>query len=445
MPKPTTHFVCSECGYDSVKWYGKCPSCNNWNTLQEFNAEPKAAKQNRRATVVTKSLSIDEIETTPDVCMDTGFAELNRVLGGGIYEGSLILAGGEPGIGKSTLFLQLMSSLANRGKNVLYISGEESLKQIKLRANRLGVAGANLHVLSQTEVNAILNHVENEQYAVAVVDSIQTLYDSGVSSPAGSVTQVRECAAKLNAFAKEKGCAVILIGHVTKEGSIAGPRVLEHMVDTVLYFEGSGGNRILRAHKNRFGSTNEIGVFEMRSDGMAEVTDFSGLFISEYNENTVGSGVFCALEGSRPVLLEVQALVSKTSFNLPRRVSTGVDYNRCLLIAAVLEKKTGLKLYEQDIYLNIAGGLKLSEPAGDLAIALCILSSHKNISLGKCVILGELGLTGEIRGVSAAQRRVDECLNMGFNKIILPASNKVTGAEVIGVHNIWQVMELFLG
>lgn len=390
MAKASTHFVCSNCGYDSVKWFGKCPSCSSWNTMTEFDVAPKSSKKTTYRSPASKAVSVNEIETSQNFCISTNYSELDRVLGGGVFEGSLVLTGGEPGIGKSTLFLQVLSNVAKSNK-VLYISGEESLRQVKLRANRINALNENLLLSTETEVNEIISRLIETSPSVAVIDSIQTLFDSSINSSAGSPSQIRECCAKLISFAKEYGCAVFLIGHVTKDGSIAGPRILEHMVDTVLYFEGNDAYKVLRCVKNRFGPVNEIGVFEMTSDGMKEIADFSGIFISEHNQNSVGSCIFCALEGTRPVLCEVQALVSKTTFNLPRRVSTGIDYNRCLLIAAVLEKRAGLRLSEQDIYLNIAGGLKLNEPAADLSAALAIISSYKNKSAGNYCAMGEIG------------------------------------------------------
>lgn len=443
MAKPTTHFVCSNCGYDSVKWYGKCPSCSSWNTMTEFDVTPKSAKTKTFKTSASKAVSVNEIETPQNFCISTHYSELDRVLGGGVFGGSLVLTGGEPGVGKSTLFLQVLSNIAKSNK-VLYISGEESLRQVKLRANRINALSENLLLSTETEVNEIISRLIETSPSVAVIDSIQTLFDSFVNSSAGSTSQIRECCAKLIAYAKEYGCAVFLIGHVTKDGTIAGPRVLEHMVDTVLYFEGNNTHKVLRCVKNRFGPVNEIGVFEMTANGMKEITDFSGVFISEHNPNGVGSCIFCALEGTRPVLCEVQALVSKTTFNLPRRVSTGIDYNRCLLIAAVLEKRAGLKLSEQDIYLNIAGGLRLNEPAADLSAALAIISSYKNKSVGSYCAMGEIGLTGEVRSIGSIQNRIIECRKMGYKKIIVPKkqAKDVSDTDVIGIGNIWDLVEL---
>jgi DNA repair protein RadA/Sms len=449
MAKLTTHFVCSNCGYDSVKWYGKCPSCAEWNTLSEFAVE-KAAKTTP-ARSVAKAEMLPDIEVSTGLLTTTGLKELDRVLGGGIVEGCVVLAGGEPGIGKSTLFLQVLSYLANTGHKTLYISGEESKRQLKLRADRLGVQNSPVCLLAETEISAITDKIEEISPRFIVADSIQTLYDSSLSSSAGSVTQVKECAARLTAIAKKNDISVFLIGHVTKEGAIAGPRVLEHMVDTVLYFEGenSGAYKILRAVKNRFGSTNEIGVFEMTAAGIAEVPNFGGMFISEREESAAGSCVFCAMEGSRPLLIEIQALVSRTAFNIPKRMAAGADFNRTALIVAVLEKKTGLKLYDQDIYVNVAGGLKLTEPASDLAVAAAIVSAFRNKPLSGVAVFGEMGLTGEIRSVSQPERRLAECLRMGFTRAVIPKASLTgitvpEGMTVYGARNIWEALEKIL-
>lgn len=449
MVKPATRFVCSACGYESVKWYGKCPSCSEWNTFSEEAIEKITAPKSTAKTASASRLS--SVDVTPGTRELTCFSELDRVLGGGIVEGCVVLAGGEPGIGKSTLFLQVLSALADKGHICLYVSGEESQRQIKLRALRIGVQNAPLHLLSETEISSILVKIEELKPAFVVIDSIQTLYNSSLSSSSGSVAQVRDCAARLASLAKLSNTAVFLIGHVTKEGAIAGPRVLEHMVDTVLYFEGeaSGAYKILRAVKNRFGSTNEIGVFEMKDTGISEVTNFGGMFISEREESTAGSAVFCAMEGSRPLLIEIQALVSHTSFNIPRRMASGADFNRTALIVAVLEKKTGLKLYDQDIYVNVAGGLKLNEPASDLALAASIVSAFRNKPLGACAVIGEMGLTGEIRSVGQVERRLSECMRMGFNKAVIPKVNLTglnipKGMTVYGVKNIWEALEKLL-
>ena len=446
MAKATTRFVCGACGYESVKWYGKCPSCSEWNTLAEETM--KVSTPAKHTAPAAKSALLQDVDVSADMRTVTCFSELNRVLGGGIVEGCVVLAGGEPGIGKSTLFLQVMAALGDAGHTVLYVSGEESQRQIKLRAQRIGVERSPVHLISETEITSILYKIEELKPSFVVIDSIQTLYNSSLSSSAGSVVQVRDCAAKLSAMAKQNGTAIFLIGHVTKEGAIAGPRVLEHMVDTVLYFEGesAGAYKILRAVKNRFGSTNEIGVFEMKDTGIAEVTNFGGMFISEREEGIAGSAVFCAMEGSRPLLIEIQSLVSHTVFNIPRRMASGADFNRTALIVAVLEKKTGLKLYDQDIYINVAGGLKLNEPASDLAIALAIVSAFRNKPLMGCAVIGEMGLTGEIRSVGQAERRIAECMRMGFTKAVIPKANMAginipAGMQVFGVKNIWEALE----
>jgi DNA repair protein RadA/Sms len=451
MAKATTRFVCSACGYESVRWFGKCPGCSAWNTLAEETIVPQIAATKRQAAAPAASALLQEVDVSTDMRTPTCFLELDRVLGGGIVEGCAVLAGGEPGIGKSTLFLQVMAALAAKGHKTIYVSGEESQRQIRLRAQRIGVSDKPVHLISETEVNAILSRLEELAPRFVVVDSIQTLYNGAIASSAGSVAQVKDCAAKLSAFAKQTGASVFLIGHVTKEGAIAGPRVLEHMVDTVLYFEGesTGAYRILRAVKNRFGSTNEIGVFEMKDTGIAEVLNFGGMFISEREEGVAGSAVFCGMEGTRPLLIEIQALVSHTPFNIPRRMASGADFNRTALIIAVLEKKTGLKLFDQDIYINVAGGLKLTEPAADLAIAASIVSAFRNKPLAGFAVFGEMGLTGEIRSVGLSERRIGECLRMGFTKAVIPKANMAglhipPGMTVYGVKNIWEALEKLL-
>ena len=368
MAKSKTYFVCSECGYESAKWMGKCPNCGNWNTLLEQleEAEAKSVRRTSFSAVKAdhiKAVPLNSIVSLHSSRVKTDIEELNRVLGGGIVKGSVVLAGGEPGIGKSTLFLQAADSLTRAGK-VLYVSGEESAEQVKLRADRLKVSG-DLMFLAETQLDVIISALQNERPEFLIVDSIQTIYDPLLTSAPGSVSQVRECASALARMAKLSGMAVFIIGHVTKEGSIAGPRVLEHLVDTVLYFEGERHSsfRILRAVKNRFGSTNEIGVFEMGDAGMREVKNPSSVLMGERDKNAAGAAMFCAIEGTRPVMLEIEALVAQTAYGMPRRMATGVDFNRVSLIVAVLEKKIGLKLYNQDIFVNAAGGMKLVEPA----------------------------------------------------------------------------------
>ncbi len=436
MPRERTLFVCRECGYESAKWMGQCPSCKQWNTLEEVET-PKISKSRSGKTVVRKIdegriLPLKEIRNSSTYRIDTKIEELNRVLGGGIVPGSVVLAGGEPGIGKSTLFLQMADNIAKE-EDVLYISGEESAEQVAMRFERLGLT-SDLRFMAENQLEDILSAAETVRPKVMIVDSIQTIFDSDIESAAGSVSQVRECAARLARYAKSSEVAVIIIGHVTKEGNIAGPRILEHLVDTVLYFEGENQSafRILRAVKNRFGSTNEIGVFDMKATGMEEVTNPSQILLSTRQRDMPGSCIYCAVEGTRPVLLEVEALVSESSFGTPRRMTSGVDYNRVNLIVAVLEKRIGLKLYNQDIYVNIGGGMRIWDSALDLAIAASIVSSFRNKPLRQGIVLaGEIGLTGEVRHVSQIEKRIAEAARMGMEAIILPKSNYSAGIKDI--------------
>ncbi|MBR3294842.1 MAG: DNA repair protein RadA [Clostridia bacterium] len=436
MPRERTLFVCRECGYESAKWMGQCPSCKQWNTLEEVET-PKISKSRSGKTVVRKIdegriLPLKEIRNSSTYRIDTKIEELNRVLGGGIVPGSVVLAGGEPGIGKSTLFLQMADNIAKE-EDVLYISGEESAEQVAMRFERLGLT-SDLRFMAENQLEDILSAAETVRPKVMIVDSIQTIFDSDIESAAGSVSQVRECAARLARYAKSSEVAVIIIGHVTKEGNIAGPRILEHLVDTVLYFEGENQSafRILRAVKNRFGSTNEIGVFDMKATGMEEVTNPSQILLSTRQKDMPGSCIYCAVEGTRPVLLEVEALVSESSFGTPRRMTSGVDYNRVNLIVAVLEKRIGLKLYNQDIYVNIGGGMRIWDSALDLAIAASIVSSFRNKPLRQGIVLaGEIGLTGEVRHVSQIEKRIAEAARMGMEAIILPKSNYSPGIKDI--------------
>ena len=436
MPRERTLFVCRECGYESAKWMGQCPSCKQWNTLEEVET-PKISKSRSGKTVVRKIdegriLPLKEIRNSSTYRIDTKIEELNRVLGGGIVPGSVVLAGGEPGIGKSTLFLQMADNIAKE-EDVLYISGEESAEQVAMRFERLGLT-SDLRFMAENQLEDILSAAETVRPKVMIVDSIQTIFDSDIESAAGSVSQVRECAARLARYAKSSEVAVIIIGHVTKEGNIAGPRILEHLVDTVLYFEGENQSafRILRAVKNRFGSTNEIGVFDMKGTGMEEVTNPSQILLSTRQKDMPGSCIYCAVEGTRPVLLEVEALVSESSFGTPRRMTSGVDYNRVNLIVAVLEKRIGLKLYNQDIYVNIGGGMRIWDSALDLATAASIVSSFRNKPLRQGIVLaGEIGLTGEVRHVSQIEKRIAEAARMGMEAIILPKSNYSAGIKDI--------------
>ncbi len=423
--KSKTNFVCQECGHASQKWLGKCPACESWNTMVEETFIPPA----KAVPAYTSGASPMPINTiTADregTRIGTGIGELDLVLGGGLVSGSLVLVGGEPGIGKSTLLLQICSALSGGG-NVLYISGEESERQLKMRADRLSISSDSVYILSETNMDAAMLHVEALSPAVLIVDSIQTMFTPSVTSASGSVSQVREITLRLMRYAKETGTAVFLVGHVTKEGAIAGPRVLEHMVDCVLYFEGDRHQsyRILRAVKNRFGSTNEIGVFDMGEKGLCEVLNPSAMLLSERPQNAPGSAVFCCLEGSRPLLAEVQALVSPTGFGIPRRMASGIDLGRVNLLIAVLEKRVGINLQNQDAYINVIGGLRIDETAADLSVAAAIFSSHKAITIPpQMVFLGEIGLTGELRSITGAEKRVAEAVRLGFRDIVLPKDN----------------------
>ena len=430
MAKQRSFYQCTQCGYECAKWMGKCPNCGSWNTLEE-HLPAEAAPAHRSAmgafapkAAPGKSVRLREIAGTHAPRRKTGIGELDRVLGGGIVAGSVVLAGGEPGIGKSTLFLQMADRLA-QGASVLYISGEESGEQVAMRAERLEL-NSPVNFLAETNLSVILATIEQEKPDFLIIDSIQTIYHEEITSAAGSVSQVRECAAALARMAKSTGTALFIIGHVTKDGNIAGPRVLEHLVDTVLYFEGERASsfRILRAVKNRFGSTNEIGVFDMGDLGMREVPNPSAILLGSREKAMPGACIYCALEGTRPVMLEVEALVSETSFGTPRRMATGVDYNRMSLIIAVLEKKIGLKLYNQDVFVNVGGGMKVAEPALDLALAAAIVSSFRNRPIRPgTVLFGEIGLTGEIRHISQAEKRLSEAARMGMDRAILPSSN----------------------
>ncbi|MDF2668414.1 MAG: repair protein RadA [Paenibacillus sp.] len=454
MAKPKTKFTCQECGYESPKWLGKCPGCQAWNSFVEELEAPARARGLSSSSTLTKELpiSIINIESSQENRILTDMTELNRVLGGGIVPGSLVLVGGDPGIGKSTLLLQASFSLTAKRMKVLYISGEESAAQLKLRADRLHALSEHLFVMCETNMELIDEAIEYTQPDLLIIDSIQTVYHPAVTSAPGSVSQVRECTGHFMRIAKGKGIATVLVGHVTKEGSIAGPRLLEHMVDCVLYFEGERHHtyRLLRAVKNRFGSTNEIGIFEMNELGLREVTNPSELFIAERPIHVAGSTVVASMEGTRPVLVELQALVSSTNFPSPRRMATGVDYNRLTLIIAVLEKRMGLFLQNQDVYLNVAGGLKLDEPAVDLAVAVAIASSFRDKPVHPYdVVLGEVGLTGEVRGISRVDARVREAQKLGFRRVILPAKstkgwNPPDGIEIIGVQTVAEALKAAL-
>ncbi len=451
MAKTKTKFTCQSCGYESPKWMGKCPGCGAWNSLVEETLNKPARKgafAHSSPTVQRKPSPITSIESENEPRMYTANKEFNRVLGGGIVKGSLVLIGGDPGIGKSTLLLQVSSQIAKQNK-VLYISGEESVKQTKLRSDRLGASSDQLYVLAETDLEFISQTITELNPSFVVIDSIQTIYHSEIASAPGSISQVRECTAELMRIAKSTGIAIFIVGHVTKEGNIAGPRLLEHMVDTVLYFEGERHHtyRILRAVKNRFGSTNEMGIFEMKETGLEEVANPSEIFLEERSAGAAGSTVVASMEGTRPVLVEIQALISPSSFGNPRRMATGIDHNRVSLLMAVLEKRAGFLLQNQDAYLKVAGGVKLDEPAIDLAVALSIASSFRDQPTNPTdIIIGEVGLTGEVRRVSRIEQRVQEAAKLGFKRVILPERNLggwtiPKEIEVIGVSDIRQAIQ----
>ena len=460
--KTGTVFFCKECGYESAKWMGQCPACRAWNSMVEEPVAKKTAAgavpslgrtgisgSGAAGTRIRPSL-LSEISLEEEDRIDTGFGELNRVLGDGIVAGSLVLVGGDPGIGKSTILLQVCRNLAGSGLKVLYISGEESLKQIKMRANRIGPVEGDLKFLCETNLEQIEQAIEAEQPKVAVIDSIQTMYREDISSAPGSVSQVRESTGILMQIAKSRGITIFIVGHVTKEGVVAGPRVLEHMVDTVLYFEGdrNASYRILRSVKNRFGSTNEIGVFEMEEEGLVEVENPSEYMLDGRPEEASGAVVSCSMEGTRPILLEVQALVAETNFGMPRRTAAGTDYNRVNLLMAVLEKRCRYQLSRFDAYVNIAGGMRMNEPALDLAIVMALMSSYKDRPVDPgMLIFGEVGLSGEVRAVSQAAQRVNEALKMGFTSCVLPKVclgklKPVEGIRLIGVSNVREAIGL---
>lgn len=444
-------YFCQNCGHEESKWLGQCPGCREWNTFVEEKIMSTAAASSStgRISQEVKIVPLSEVRADERTRITTGMKELDRVLGGGIVPGSLILVGGDPGIGKSTLLLQVCQKLSNE-KEVLYISGEESLAQIKLRANRMGEFQEKLKLLCETNLNLIRDVIEKHKPEVVIIDSIQTMYSEEVSSTPGSVSQVREATNVLMQLAKGLGITIFIVGHVTKEGTVAGPRVLEHMVDTVLYFEGDrhASYRILRGVKNRFGSTNEIGVFEMRQSGLTEVENPSEYMLSGKPENATGSVVACSMEGTRPLLIEIQALVCQSNFGMPRRTATGTDYNRVNLLMAVLEKRIGLHLGNCDAYVNIAGGIRMNEPAIDLAIILAIISSYKNRAVdAKTIVFGEVGLSGEVRAVNMPEQRVAEAKKLGFETCIIPEVSKdmmkgIQGIKIIGVKNVSDAMNL---
>ncbi|MDW0109965.1 DNA repair protein RadA [Sporosarcina aquimarina] len=455
MAKKKTKFMCRSCGYESPKWMGRCPGCGEWNTMDEeteiVQKGPRGAFQHSDA-VKQKAMPINSVKIEDEPRVRTEMEELNRVLGGGIVPGSLVLIGGDPGIGKSTLLLQVSALLANQQQRVLYISGEESIRQTKLRAQRLGVLSDELYIYAETDLALIHNTIDNVKPKFVIVDSIQTIHHPEVASAPGSVSQVRECTAELMKIAKTQGIAIFLVGHVTKDGQIAGPRLLEHMVDTVLYFEGERHHtyRILRSVKNRFGSTNEIAIFEMLQAGLKEVLNPSEMFIAERSQGGAGSTIVASMEGTRPILVEIQALVTPSSFNYPKRMATGLDQNRVSLLMAVLEKRMGMLLQAQDAYIKVAGGVKLDEPAIDLAVLMSIVSSYRDTApKGTDCYIGEVGLTGEVRRVSRIEQRVGEAAKLGFERAVIPASNIggwefPEGIQVVGVETVRDALELCL-
>lgn len=456
MAKIKTKYVCQSCGYENPKWLGKCPECMKWNTFVE-EIEDKSSKSNHRETFVIdkssqKPVNINSITIKHEERFSSGINELNRVLGGGIVRGSLVLVGGDPGIGKSTLLLQVSESVAQSGKKVLYISGEESESQIKMRAERLNAKSENLFIMAENNLNIIEHNLEGFDPDLIILDSIQTVFTPDIASAPGTVSQIKEGTSRFMRISKKMGISTFVVGHVTKEGSLAGPKIMEHMVDTVLYFEGERYNtyRLIRAVKNRFGSTNELGVFEMSEKGLQELENPSKALISEKPENASGSVIVSTVEGTRPMLLELQALVSPSSFGIPRRTATGIDFNRVNLLLAVLEKRAGMQIQNQDVYLNIVGGIKINEPSMDLGVILAVASGFRNIPIsGEVAVTGEVGLTGEIRGVSYIEKRISECRKLGFKKIIIPKSNyeavkDVKGIEIWPVENVRQAINMVL-
>ena len=451
MAKTKTVFYCTSCGNETPKWVGRCPGCGEWNTLEEHIEKPVAAGKARPAPVgmSRQPQRLTQVDTDTEIRFRTGMGELDRVLGGGAVAGSLVLVGGAPGIGKSTLLLQICNSLC-RGRTVLYISGEESERQLKLRAVRLGVAPEDLYVLSETRLSDILEAVAEVKPDILIVDSIQTLFNEDNDSSPGSVSQVKDCTMSMMTISKAQGITVFVVGHINKDGAIAGPKVLEHMVDCVLYFEGDQNSsyRLLRAAKNRFGSTNEIGVFEMMDSGLVEVPNPSQMLLAGRPEGAPGTCVACVMEGTRPILAEVQALVTKTTFNVPRRAADGFDYNRAVLLMAVAEKRAGLKLNVFDAYINVIGGLRLDEPGADLPVVLAVASSYRDQPIADdLVAIGEVGMTGEIRSVSHMNQRLQEVSRLGFKKVIVPkrGAEKLeipAGLTVYQVRNLREAIEM---
>lgn len=450
--KKSTVFFCQNCGFESAKWMGQCPGCREWNTFVEEQVSTAVLKKNgtQGSTARQKPAVLSEITMEKEDRISTGMQELDRVLGGGVVAGSLTLVGGDPGIGKSTLLLQVCRNFSDAGAKVLYISGEESLKQIKMRAERIGSFNDNLLLLCETNLSLIEDTIRSQKPQIVIIDSIQTMYSEDVSAAPGSVSQVRESTALFLQLAKGLGVSIFIVGHVTKEGTVAGPRVLEHMVDTVLYFEGDryASYRILRSVKNRFGSTNEIGVFEMREEGLTEVRNPSEYMLSGRPKDACGCVVACTVEGTRPLMVEMQALVCHSNFGIPRRQATGVDFNRVNLLMAVLEKRLGLQMNGCDAYVNLAGGIRIQEPAVDLGMVMAIISSFKNRPVDEStVVFGEVGLSGEVRAVSLAEQRLQEAVKLGFTTCVMPRANadmlkNTKSIKVIGVSNVQEAIEL---
>ena len=454
MAKIKTKYVCQDCGYETTKWLGKCPECNKWNTF----VEEIEHKDSKKETFIidrssSKPISINSIQTRHEERFSSNIPELDRVLGGGIVKGSLVLVGGDPGIGKSTLLIQVSSNVAVSGKRVLYISGEESESQIKMRAQRLGIDSENLYIFAENNLSLIEAQLESIDPKLIILDSIQTVYSPEISSAPGTVSQIKEGTSKFMKIAKKMDISTFIVGHVTKEGSLAGPKLLEHMVDTVLYFEGERYNtyRLVRAVKNRFGSTNELGVFEMGEMGLVELENPSKVLIAEKPKDVAGSVIISTVEGTRPMLLELQALVSPTSYGIAKRTSTGVEHNRVALLLAVLEKRVGLQIQNQDVYINVVGGIRINEPSLDLGVAIAVASSFRNIPIAEDIaVTGEVGLTGEIRAVSFIEKRVAECKKLGFTKIVIPRNNyesvkDTKGIDIWPVDNLRQAINIVLG
>lgn len=450
MARTKSVFVCQHCGYESPRWMGRCPGCDEWNTMMEELISKKSPHGETGDRAGAKPVPMDRVDLSKEARDGTGMAELDRVLGGGIVRGSMVLVGGDPGIGKSTLLLQLAGSISQE-QRVLYVSGEESVKQVKLRAERLGINSGNILLLGETDIDIILDQVKRLTPDIIVVDSIQTMYTPEISSAPGSVSQVREVTGRLLRVAKTMSIPIFIIGHVTKQGAIAGPRVLEHMVDTVLYFEGERYHsyRVIRSVKNRFGSTNEIGVFEMKDKGLVEVPNPSEFMLEGRPVGVPGTVVVCSIEGTRPMLMELQALVSISNLGMPRRMATGIDYNRLSMLMAIMEKRLGMQVQGQDAFVNVVGGLKVDEPAADLGIVIAVASSFRNVPIDKdTVVIGEVGLTGEVRAVNSIDRRVAEAAKLGFGHCIVPRDNmrhiEGTAARVTGVGNLAEALDAAL-